>query len=156
MGGGQFRVTIWDPFLIVSQIVAVQTFFYFTFCLMLFLGSVLAGSDTALSRIFSYKALSFGDGQGFVTVISYILSALTGSAALWLVVKRTKQCLDFTVTCFTIHLVVAWMYNGYLPYQISWWLLTAVAIAIMCVCGEFLCLKTELQDIPLLGARLDL
>ena len=78
------------------------------------------------------------------------------SVALWILVKRTKACLDFTVTTYFLHMIICWAYNGYLPNTVSWWILTAAAITIMCVTGEFLCLKSELEDIPLLGARVDL
>lgn len=50
-----------------------------------------------------------------------------------------------------MHLLNCCIYNGSFPYSISWWLLTIACVTVMCVCGEFLCLRTELQDIPLLG-----
>jgi len=78
------------------------------------------------------------------------------SVWLWLIVRRTKQCLDFTATCYLIHFLICLAYNASLPSTVSWWVLNVAAIAIMCVGGEFLCLRTELQDIPLLGAKVDL
>lgn len=52
------------------------------------------------------------------------------------------------------------MYNASFPSTMSWWLLNSVCAALMCVCGEFLCLKTELNDIPVgysaLNQRVDL
>lgn len=41
------------------------------------------------------------------------------------------------------------------PVNMSWWLLNAVCAAIMCVCGEFLCLRTELKEIPVGYAALN-
>jgi hypothetical protein len=52
---GQFRVTVWDPALIVSQIVAVQSFFYVTFGVLLIAGALLTGIDLTLYHVFSYK-----------------------------------------------------------------------------------------------------
>jgi hypothetical protein len=76
---------------------------------------------------------------------------------LWFIVQRTKQCLDFSSTAHLIHLIVCWYYNGHFPNAFSWWLLNLVCLTIMCVSGEFLCMRTELQAIPLnMGPKADL
>lgn len=71
---------------------------------------------------------------------------------LWFVVERAKPCLDFTLTNFFIHFLFTWIYNGYFPSSFSWWFLNALSVTIMCVAGEYLCLKAELKSIPLLVA----
>jgi len=152
---GKFRVSVWDPTLIVAQIVTVQAFIYVSFGGLLLLGSFFTGTQLTLNNIFFYKALTF-DRIGILTISCYTLNALLGSLALWVVVKRTKLCLDFTATTYLIHLIFCLFYNGSLPNTLSWWLFTLASIGIMCVSGEFLCLRTEMQDIPLLGARVDL
>ena len=79
------------------------------------------------------------------------------SLGMWWVVRRTKQCLDFTVTMHFLHLVVVWIYNGMLPNTVSWWVVEAVGMVVTCVCAEFLCMRTELAAIPVsLGAKADL
>lgn len=30
----------------------------------------------------------------------------------------------------------------------SWWVINTVCVAVMCVAGEFLCMRTELRAIP--------
>lgn len=37
----------------------------------------------------------------------------------------------------------------YFPTTISWWLLNIISAGIMCICGELLCMRTELKAIPL-------
>lgn len=77
--------------------------------------------------------------------------------SLWYIVKRTKQCLDFTLTVHLIHFIVCCIYNARAPTSISWWLTNTVVIVIMTVLGEFLCMRTEMAEIPLGGsARVDL
>ena len=75
---------------------------------------------------------------------------------LWKVVQRTKQCLDFTVTAHFFHILGCWIYNGHLPSQPSVWLLQLVTITLMCVLGEYLCMRTEMQNIPVLSSKVDL
>ena len=79
------------------------------------------------------------------------------ACSLWFVVQRTKLCLDFTVTTHFIHLLACWYYNGHFPFAFSWWVLNIACTAIMCVCAEFLCLRTQLKEIPLnVGQKVDL
>uniref|UniRef100_A0A1B0FM85 C2H2-type domain-containing protein n=1 Tax=Glossina morsitans morsitans TaxID=37546 RepID=A0A1B0FM85_GLOMM len=46
------------------------------------------------------------------------------------------------------HLLICWHYNSSFPSNISWWLVNAITTTIMCIGGEFLCLKSELKEIP--------
>ncbi|CAB0045306.1 unnamed protein product [Trichogramma brassicae] len=106
---GQFRKTTWDPILIVAQIIAVQCLLYFILGIMIIMIATLLGTTKSLDYLF------------FI----FILNSIVGALALWYLVQRTKQCMDFL------------------------WCLNLVTTTIMCVCGEFLCMKTELKAIPL-------
>ncbi|KAJ8259558.1 hypothetical protein GJAV_G00170820 [Gymnothorax javanicus] len=68
---GNFRSYIWDPVLIVSQILLMQCIFYS------FLGLWLAGVDglvqgsRSLDQIFSYEALGFSTLQGRLSMMAF-------------------------------------------------------------------------------------
>lgn len=86
---------------------------------------------------------------------AFLINALTGAFGLWFIVKRTKQCWDFTTTVHLIHLVICWFYNSYFPNTISWWFVTVINVIIMTVTGEFMCMRSELKAIPI-GRVVDL
>ena len=89
--------------------------------------------------------------------IKSISICLFRAVALWFIVRRTKQCLDFAATAHFLHLLICWLYNSQFPTTVSWWLLNGACVTIMCVYGEYLCLRTELQAIPLsVGPKADL
>lgn len=88
------------------------------------------------------------DAGGRSVVLSFVLNAFVGAVALRFIIRRTKLCLDFSCTFHLIHLVICWFYNATFPATFSWWFLNAICATLMCVCGEFLCLKMELQEIP--------
>ena len=73
------------------------------------------------------------------------------SLGLWYVVQRTKLCLDFTCTVHLFHVILCWHYNGALPLYFSWWIINSICVAVMCVAGEFLCMRTELRAIPIIN-----
>ena len=73
------------------------------------------------------------------------------SLGLWYVVQRTKLCLDFTCTVHLFHVIFCWYYNGALPLYFSWWVINLICVAVMCVAGEFLCMRTELRAIPVIN-----
>ncbi|KAF6208247.1 hypothetical protein GE061_016699 [Apolygus lucorum] len=103
----------------------------------------------SLDHIFKYQEIHSRDSVGKLVIIAYLLNALTGAVCLWCVVQRTKLCLDFAVTAHFLHLILCWIYNGYFPVSVFWWLLNIVSAGIMCICGELLCMRTELKAIPL-------
>ncbi|CAB3370757.1 Hypothetical predicted protein [Cloeon dipterum] len=117
----------------------------------------VSGLPRSLDCLFSYQYIHVRDNTGQLVITSFVINSLTGALALWFIVQRTKQCLDFSATAHLIHLFVCWSYNGYFPVSMSWWVLNTVCLAIMCVCGEFLCMRTELKSIPLnMGPKADL
>nr|XP_018917413.1 PREDICTED: protein SYS1 homolog [Bemisia tabaci] len=154
---GHFRNTQWDPLLISVQIIAIQSLYYFMLGLWLSILSFLLGTPKTLDHLFRYQEMHVRDFSGKMIVIAFVLNALSGACSLWFVVQRTKLCLDFTVTTHFIHLLACWYYNGHFPFAFSWWVLNIACTAIMCVCAEFLCLRTQLKEIPLnVGQKVDL
>lgn len=151
MAGG-FRYKIWDPPLIISQIITMQAVFYVGLGIWVASLDLFTGHHRSLDSLFKYQELQVKEVHGRTVMAAFILNALTSSLGLWKVVQRTKQCLDFTVTAHVIHLCASWWYNGHLPSQPSVWLLNLVTITLMCVLGEYLCMRTEMQHIPVLGS----
>lgn len=148
---GQFRKTTWDPTLIVFQIAAVQTIMYFSLGTLIWIISSLLGTTKSLDYAFQYKELHVRDFGGHLVITIFLFNSLVGAVSLWWIVQRTKQCMDFACTAHLIHLVFCWFYNNSFPTSFSWWCLNLVSASVMCVCGEFLCMKTELRAIPLMG-----
>ncbi|OWK02977.1 SYS1, partial [Cervus elaphus hippelaphus] len=131
---GQFRSYVWDPLLILSQIVLMQTVYYGSLGLWLAL------------------ILGFSTPPGRLSTMSFVLNALTCALGLLYFIRRGKQCLDFTVTVHFFHLLGCWLYSSRFPSALTWWLVQAVCIALMAVIGEYLCMRSELKEIPLNSA----
>jgi len=153
---GHFRTSVWDPPLLVAQIIAVQCLFYVGAGAMLMILDVITGQSVSLDQLFAYDVLHVKDAKGRCIVGAFILNSLFSAIALWFIVQRAKLCLDFSGTVHFYHMLCCWGYNGGVPSTISWWLLNAVCVTVMCVCGEFLCIRTEMKAIPLsMGAKAD-
>ena len=146
---GQFRKTTWDPLLIIAQIAAIQCIMYFILGVMIMVIATFLGTTISLDYAFQYKEIHVRDFGGHLVITIFMINSIVGALALWYLVRRTKQCMDFACTAHLIHLISCWMYNGSFPTTFSWWCLNIVTMTIMCVCGEFLCMKTELKAIPL-------
>ena len=52
---GQFRSYVWDPTLIISQIVCMQCIFYGGIGLWLFILDILIGRYVTIDQLFSYQ-----------------------------------------------------------------------------------------------------
>jgi hypothetical protein len=152
---GQFRFSVWDPLLITSQILTIQALYYTSLGVLVFVADSVYGQPPSLSHIFGYQEVGVKTGLGRFLLFCYLLNSLCGSFYLWYFVKRAKPCLDFAVTVHVIHLVASWAFNGSFPTTFSWWILNIICVAVMCVCGEFLCMRTEMKAIPLLSQKSD-
>eukprot|EP00123_Amoebidium_parasiticum_P000285 comp10686_c0_seq1/m.5360 comp10686_c0_seq1/g.5360 ORF comp10686_c0_seq1/g.5360 comp10686_c0_seq1/m.5360 type:complete len:155 (-) comp10686_c0_seq1:119-583(-) len=146
-----FRHNIWDPWLIMAQIVCVQTLYYLSLGLWLSITFFFTGGfELTLDYMLSSKGLNI-QGLGWLTVFGFVLN--TATSALWLlfVVGRAKLCLDFACTLHVYHLVCCICYDGWPSF--SWWVLNIVTTALTTVMGEYVCMKRELREIPVLGGR---
>merc|ERR1712080_134353 len=83
-----------------------------------------------------------------ILIAAFIGNSLSCSLGLWYVVQRTKLCLDFSCTVHFLHLVICLWWNMGLPVTLTWWVINLVSVSLMCVTGEFLCMRTELRTIP--------
>nr|CAG4638787.1 EOG090X0FH3 [Cyclestheria hislopi] len=145
---GSFRITVWDPPLIISQILTMQCVMYISLGLwIVLLLHILAGQPISIEYIFKYQEVNIKDISGLI--VCYLLNSLICAASLWAIVQRTKLCLDFSATSHLIHFIACWMYNATWPMSAAWWILQISCITITCVLGEFLCLRSEMKAIPL-------
>ncbi|KAM9121607.1 protein SYS1 homolog isoform 2-T2 [Pangshura tecta] len=83
---GQFRSYVWDPVLILTQIVLMQAVYYSSLGLWLALVDSLVQNSPSLDQIFNYEILGFSTPPGRLSMIAFILNALT------CVSGKTKRC----------------------------------------------------------------
>lgn len=110
---GTFQVSKFDPILLISQIVAQQSFLYFTLTSLLVLGLNFLDINLSLSAIFDFRVsilitlscivinlcllqqINVTDTEGILIISCFITNSLFGAIFLWYFVKRRKMCLDF-------------------------------------------------------------
>ncbi|XP_023178794.1 protein SYS1 homolog isoform X2 [Drosophila hydei] len=133
----------------------MQCCVYFTLGLLVFIANKLSGDNYALDHLFEYHEIHIYDLGGRLVICAFVLNAFVASLALWCIVRRAKLCLDFSCTFHLLHLIICWWYNRSFPANASWWLLNVITATIMCIGGEFLCLQSEMKEIPVGYAALN-
>ena len=144
-----FRPYVWDPFLLLCQIAAVQAAFYATLGVILSAVAHWASGTVSLALLFSFRALEM-----WQVIPAFVLNSLLMSIVLWLVVGRARQCWDFAVTAHLIHLVACCAYGGFPAYW-TWWIMNVACGVIMTICAEFLCMRLDMQAIEMSHVRLN-
>lgn len=83
-----FRKDDWDPFLIISQIFALQSLYYILLgcCFMLF--DWLSGHKPSLDQFFDTELLNFSSLFGATTFVSFIVSGLLLFVYLGFIFKK--------------------------------------------------------------------
>ena len=145
---GQFRLQSWDPLLSLSQIGAVQAMFYVSSTSFLVIGSYFLQFPLSLRYIFDPETTDISSSDGKWTIVMYFVNALILAFVLSLVVRRSKLCLDFVITCQVFHLIFCWCYTSYFPSSTSWWLVQVISAIVSTFLGEYLCLRVEMEAIP--------
>ena len=152
---GRFRSYVWDPVLIISQIVSLQCVFYTTLGIVTALCLFLGGHSPALDHLFNATSIHFSGQVNRLVMIAFVVNSLFGALALWYVVQRAKQCLDFTCTLHLVHFIICCIYSSHFPTYLTWWLVQLACIILMVVIGEYLCFRSDMKDIPLVGSKAD-
>ncbi|KAI3777806.1 hypothetical protein L1987_47609 [Smallanthus sonchifolius] len=143
---------VWDPWLIVAEIVCIQCLYYLTLGVFM---TVLVGtrvSRMSLVYFFDYATITLSTVTGWCVIASFVLSSIAGAGFLLYWIERAKKCLDFSATLYIIHLCICVLYGGW-PSSITWWVVNGTGLAIMALLGEYLCIKRELREIPISRLR---
>jgi protein SYS1 len=162
-----------NPGLIVAQIALIQCVYYIGLCICIFVSTALTHwahglrssseiesseneqNDSVKSfymlaaEYFSWQAVTMSTWSGCALSLAYILNSFVVAKALHVVVKRHRKCLDFAATVFATHAIASWIFDRRFPASGFWWLIQLVALAISITFAEWLCLRSELADIPI-------
>ncbi|XP_030464620.1 uncharacterized protein LOC115684064 [Syzygium oleosum] len=147
-----YGAVVWDPWLIVAQIVCLQCLYYLTLGLFL---SLLVGtrvSRMSLVYFFDFAAVTTATVTGWSVIASFVLAAIAGAGYMFYLIERAKRCLDFSATLFIIHLLICIIYGGW-PSSITWWVINGTGLAVMDLLGEYLFIKREQREIPIAWHR---
>mmetsp|Transcript_19402 Transcript_19402/g.58634 ORF Transcript_19402/g.58634 Transcript_19402/m.58634 type:complete len:214 (+) Transcript_19402:381-1022(+) len=139
---------VWDPVLIISQIVALQCLWYLSLCCLLWLLLGPYVPRLSMHHVLDWRWVSFHSFVGWMVILANVGNAIAASVFLVLVVERAKKCLDFAATLYILHLVVCVLYGGF-SHTFAWWIVNVVGLVITAIMGEWLCLQREMRDIEI-------
>lgn len=169
-----YGTAVWDPWLIVGQIICLQCSYYLSLgvFMMVFLG--LRVPRLSLVYFFDYATLTTSTLTGWCVIASFLFSSLAGlelrtiflsfpmlslyslvkfqicRRAVYMIflVERARKCLDFSATLYIIHLFFCIMYGGW-PSSMAWWVVNGTGLAVMALLAEYLCIRREQREIPM-------
>ncbi|KAI9598446.1 integral membrane protein S linking to the trans Golgi network-domain-containing protein [Syncephalis fuscata] len=151
LNGSKFRTTVWDPWLILSQIAAMQSCYYTLLSFSTLLAEAFSGQDIALAHILDYRIYRGDTVFGWTLGLGSMACAMTSIFLLVRIVERARLCLDFVVTLHIVHLVFTTFYSGHIPTTVFWWALHLASCCVMSVGGEWACMQREMEPILLSG-----
>ncbi|EFC49665.1 predicted protein [Naegleria gruberi] len=140
--------SISDAWLIILQILLIQLMNYFLLVLMCVVVDLPFGYVPTLEQIFSYKAISVFSLFGWISIGIWVLDGFVGGFLLFMIVRRSKKCMDFTITFHVIHLIFCIIYKAF-PVYWEWYVFIVLHGIIMTLVGEFSCYWREQREINL-------
>lgn len=153
ISSSSFRVTVWDPLLIISQIICLQSSYYLTSSILISIFTFLMGQSITLNHVLGYTYLNGGNALGWVLGLCVLINAAVCTFSILNIVQRAKHVLDFTTTLHFLHLVITTIYSRHFPTSILWWICHIISLIMMAIGGEWLCIRREMQPIALANAE---
>ncbi|KAB7507714.1 Protein SYS1-like protein [Armadillidium nasatum] len=74
---GSFRYKIWDPPLIISQILTMQAIYYIGLGLWIAILDIFTGHHRSLDSIFKYQEIQFKENQGRAIMLFRVMESCT-------------------------------------------------------------------------------
>ncbi|OMJ11779.1 Protein SYS1-like protein [Smittium culicis] len=142
-----FRFSKFDPFLIFSQIGAVQCLGYTFIGLLFRVMSNFNEINLPISLMFEEGLMSTEYVKSWKLFLIFISGAVFNSFMFMFIVERGRSCLDFSITFCFVHFLITCFCSASFPIQPLWWLLLFIFGTIMAVLGRFLCQRRELLPI---------
>ncbi|KAF0506717.1 integral membrane protein [Gigaspora margarita] len=144
-----FRTTVWDPILIISQIIALQALYYTSISIITLFTLLLTGKDITLDHLLDYREFRADTVLGWTIGFAWIANSVVGIYLLVRIVQRARLVLDFSLTLHFFHLLITSYYSGQLPTTFIWWALNVITCCIMIFGGELYCMRKEMEPILL-------
>lgn len=155
--GSYYGRELFKPGRIMGQILAIHTFFYVTFSILLFIMNQVVGvygeKHLILNQMLSWRTLSqLHTSSGVVALMCFTVSSVgCGSLAFIVLVGRSRRALDFAITTISMHFCCTCIYDGF-PKSGTWWTTNILCTAAMTVVCETLSRRQELRDININGS----
>ncbi|KAK0489423.1 integral membrane protein S linking to the trans Golgi network-domain-containing protein [Armillaria novae-zelandiae] len=154
----------WDPLLLISQIVSMQTLHYLTLSLLvpplldLFADPASLeyhGGASSVGMIMDWRQMASSPpspspspdpARGWLLALAWLLTALLDTAYLTLLIRRPRLILDFALTLLFNHLVLTTYYAARVPASAFWWAVVAAGALVMVGGAEQLCVRREMRE----------
>ncbi|KAI1826557.1 integral membrane protein S linking to the trans Golgi network-domain-containing protein [Xylaria intraflava] len=139
------------PLRILGQIAALQSIYYAVALVLMLFTSLVMGVQFSLDLVFGWASLRGDNTQGWLIGFVWLCCAGAIVVALVVLISRSKLVLDFAFTLHLIHLLIVFLYTGFLPRNVAWWVTMLVSGAITVAGGTYGCRWRELQPITFGG-----
>lgn len=141
--------SVFNPKLIVLQIITMQFLFYSCFSFLVLLFNFTFSLRLSMGQFFHQNMFSTETLYGFIALTSYGLMIPMIILFQIIVVEKANKVLDFTFTVFFIHFVISIFYNSTLFLNLGWFMINGITLVISVIMGEYICLKFEQREISL-------
>jgi len=142
-----FYNAVWDPILIIFQIVSLQCSWYLSLGTTLFLFHWFFSSSLSLDSILDGDCITMFSSSGWTIILALLLTAPISSYLILIIVGRFKKCLDHTCTLYGIHYLLCILWSG-IPSSWQYYLIILITATITDVIAEYLCIQEEMKWIP--------
>jgi len=92
--------------------------------------------------------------RSWIVAAMWLLASCSDVYFIYILVRRPKLVLDFTLTLVLSHVILTTYYSAALPASLFFWFIMALGAAITTTLAEQMCVKRELREgIPVISSQ---
>ena len=139
-----------NPILIIYQIIAIQSLFYLCFTGVLEVFHFFFGIQISYDIVFSDAPYAIKTNpDGVYLIFALLIGFICGSVLISCTIQKAKKCLDYGCTILILHYFCTIWHLHSLPSNLTWYTSLFIGGIGMVLLAEYLCVKIEMQEIPL-------
>lgn len=139
-----FYPSVFDPKLIIYQIIFLQSSFYIILSIPFIISYVIL-TDTTVS----FYTLFTANNLTYTHITSYIISVPLLSITIVVIVGRAKKVLDYVSTVYIIHYIICSLTEYSILHSIQYYILNTTTCVCTILLAEYLCVQKEMKTINL-------
>ncbi|KAH7821451.1 putative Integral membrane protein S linking to the trans Golgi network [Monocercomonoides exilis] len=143
-----FRADIFDPPLLILQIITILCGWYFCQGIA-YLGLAFLFKKPniiTLQDFMQHDDFSFSTRIGWIKILTLLIGSLLSCGLYPIVVQKSKKCWDFAISACFLDIIIALPFGGF-PTSPSWWISHLITLCLLILIAEFLCAYFESKPI---------
>ncbi|KYO01906.1 putative protein SYS1 [Plasmodium gaboni] len=130
----------------------LQSIYYSICSFTIFLIFTIYGFPRNIKYLFNTTSYFEGEAVLLYLFFIHIINSIIMSYFIKVIVKRTKKCLDYVISCYLIHFLLCVFISGF-SKSYNWYACFFLFVFLTVILSEYICYKEDIKEITISSLR---